>query len=105
MTLQGFAAAATLVFLLAVGVIALSVGRSVLRLRRNSTAPERTVEAVVTGKRTVPRKRSAPACCVAFQTAEGERLEFAVPQPVYHALREGQRGRLTAQGEQFRSFL
>lgn len=110
------------VFLLVLGIIAVTVIRSIGEWHKNNNSPRLVVDAEVVTKREDVSHSSMPAAgdatgahgfhstssttyYVTFEVKGGNRLEFCVDGSEYGQLVEGDRGELTFQGTRYVGFV
>lgn len=100
-------------FALVFGVIIFTMFKAVSQWNKNNHSPRLTVDATVVTKRTeVFRRRrgnsnlmhSATTYYATFQVESGDRFELALQGQDYGLLVEGDRGKLTFQGNRFLEF-
>ncbi len=106
------------IFLLALGVIIVSLVKNVSEWSSNNRSPVLSVEARVVSKRskvthhrgaagpdqTMAAPMSATSYYATFQVESGDRMELRVSGREYGQLAEGDKGKLTFQGTRYRSF-
>ena len=105
-------------FAVAIVIIAVTGVKGFRQRRANDAAPVQEMAATVSGKRapgsSALRPKAAEAsgqgCATrttyyaAFQTGDGNRMEFQVSQADYNRLAEGEQGTLTFQGTRYLGF-
>ncbi|WP_055108039.1 DUF2500 domain-containing protein [Paenibacillus ihumii] len=100
-------------FIIILGIILISVGRGILRYVLNSKQPLLTVQTVIVGKRTEVSHRhntetsvsqSDSKYYITFEVESGDRLEFPVSGYEYGQCAEGDRGKLSFQGNRYLGF-
>lgn len=103
----------TLVFALVLGMVIVSLVRTISQWSKNEQSPRLTTEAAVVAKRTSHRRtmsnkhhvgRDYTNYYVTFQFPSGDRLELEMKGPEYGLLVEGDKGRLTFQGTRYLGF-
>ncbi len=101
----------TAVFVLVIGVFAVTIGKSILTWSRNNASPRLTVPARVVGKRDeVHRRRHdththySTTYYVTFEVESGDRMELQVQGRESGLIVEGDSGMLTFQGTRFLGF-
>ena len=107
-----FEAMFTVVFVLILGIIAVTVIRGIGEWNKNNNSPRLVVDAEVVTKRTNvgnnPGMNGAPmhhtTYYVTFEVKGGDRLELCVDGTEYGQLVEGDRGELTFQGTRYIGF-
>ena len=101
----GFPILFSLVFAFVLGVFIYILFSNFRRNRQDNNSPRITAEATVVTKRThVWGDHSHTDYYVTFQFASGDRQELAVPHNQFGYLVEGDKGRLTFQGNRFLEF-
>lgn len=113
---DAFFALFPLLFLLAFGIIAFFLIKSVIQWSRNNAQPRIPAHARVVAKRTsVSRHQHSGAnghpvhthtttCYAAFEYLSGDRVELVLPESEFGLLAEGDEGTLTVQGTRYISF-
>lgn len=105
-------------FLYVIGSITVAIIKGGLQWNKNNNSPVLTVYAKVTAKRmavdnyrhgvgsdmTMHHTYSVTSYFSTFETEDGNRLEFKVPDSEYGMLAEGDAGRLTFQGTRYKGF-
>ena len=103
----------TLIFVLALGMVVVSLVRSISRWRKDEQSPRLTVEAAVVAKRTAHRRtmsnkrysgRDYTNYYATFQFPSGDRLELELKGQEYGLIVEGDKGKLTFQGSRYLGF-
>lgn len=107
----------TVVFVLILGVILVTLVRSIGQWSKNNHSPRLTVDAKVVAKRTnvsrhhhsgganhVGHTSASTTYYVTFEVASGDRMELRLQGHEYGLLVEGDRGELTFQGTRFLGF-
>ena len=117
----GFDIMFTVVFVMVIGIFAVTIVRGIDTWNKNNHFPRLTVTAMVTSKRTDVSHHNHPAAgdstgahgytttsstssYVTFQVESGDRMEFSVPGSEYGMLAEGDMGRLSFQGTRYLTF-
>ena len=112
-----FAVMFTVVFVLILGVILVTLVRSIGQWSKNNHSPRLTVDAKVVAKRTnvsrhhhsgganhVGYTSASTTYYATFEVASGDRMELRLQGHEYGLLVEGDRGELTFQGTRFLGF-
>ncbi len=102
----------SLVFLMVMGVFAVTIFQSISRWNKNNNSPRLTVDAKILAKRTnLTRHRSSnghhhnsTTYFVTFEVESGDRMELQLRGNEYGLLIEGDTGRLTFQGTRYLNF-
>lgn len=100
------------VFVVILGIIAISIGKEALQWGKNKKQPVLTVHSRVTGRRIQVQQQTlqneGPSTktmyYVTFEVESGDRMEFKVGGKEYGLCSEGDRGRLTFQGTRYIGF-
>lgn len=112
----GFEILFMLVFLLAFGIIIVTMIRGIGQWNRNNHSPRLTVPATVVAKRGdvshhhhqdangIGHTASTTTYYVTFQVASGDRMELQMSGQEYGLLAEGDQGELTFQGTRYLDF-
>ena len=92
-------------------VLAAVLGTLAGRWAKDRLKPRRSVPARLAARRAEVRKRKTSKgefttvhFCAAFETEDGERMEFSVSDDEYGRLAEGERGTLSYQGARYLGF-
>lgn len=98
-----------LMFILVVGIILVTLFRSIQEWNQNNHQPRLTVNAMVISKRNEHRHNmqthtSHTLYYVTFQVESGDRMEFSVSGRDYGMLAEGDQGKLFFQGTRYLGF-
>jgi glycerophosphoryl diester phosphodiesterase len=94
-----------LMFCFVFGMIISTVIKGAKQNRQNNNSPRITAEAEVVTKRTkVWGDHSHTVYFATFQFESGDRLELEIPHNQFGYLVEGDKGKLTFQGNRFMSF-
>lgn len=112
----GFSMMFTMVFVLVIGVFAVSIVKGIAQWNKNNHSPELLVAATVVTKRTNISHddhfhddhmdhSTSTTYYVTFEVASGDRLEFRVSGEEYGMLVEGDHGELTFQGTRYLGFV
>ena len=105
----------TLIFVLFFVLVAAALFRNLAQWRKDEKAPRLTVDAQVVARRTEIRRHNhgtgvdgyttrSASYYVTFQFESGDRLELKVQGHEYGLMVEGDRGKLTFQGNRFLGF-
>lgn len=107
----------TVVFVLILGVILVTLVRSIGEWNKNNHSPRLTVDAKVVAKRTnvsrhhhsggtnhMGHTSASTTYYVTFEVASGDRMELRLQGHEYGLIVEGDRGELTFQGTRFLGF-
>ena len=103
----------TLIVVLALGMVVVSLVRSISRWSKDEQSPRLTVEAAVVAKRTAHRRtmsnkrysgRNYTNYYATFQFPSGDRLELELKGHEYGLIVEGDKGKLTFQGTRYLGF-
>jgi Protein of unknown function (DUF2500) len=106
---HGFFVVFGIVFVLVIGTILVSLGRSARQWARNNDSPRVTETAVVVAKRSEVSGGSGDSSAstwyyVTFELQGGERVEIPMADNQYGLLAEHDRGLLNRQGTRFLGF-
>ncbi len=104
------------VFILVIGVFAITIVKGLGEWNRNNHSPRLTVEATVTAKRTHVSHHhhndagnlhtsTSTSYYVTFQVASGDRMELQVSGSEFGMLAEGDYGQLSFQGTRYLAFV
>ena len=104
----------TIVFVMVLGVFAVTIIGGIREWNKNNHSPRITVPATIVSRRThISHRRSAgenhhsrtsTSYYVTFQVVSGDRVEFHVSGPEYGLLVEGDHGNLSFQGTRYLGF-
>ncbi len=101
----------TVVFVLVIGIFAVTIGKGIIQWSRNNASPRLTVPARVVAKRDeVHRRRHdththfSTTYYVTFEVESGDRMELQVQGTESGLMVEGDSGMLTFQGTRFLGF-
>lgn len=117
----GFDLMFSIVFVLVVGMFAVTMIKGIGEWHQNNQSPRLTVDAVLIGKRQKITHHNHPnagdatgahgfhtsvstSYYVTFQVESGDRMEFLIGSRDYGLLAEGDRGRLSFQGTRYLGF-
>lgn len=100
------------VFVVILGIIAISIGKEALQWGKNKKQPVLTVHSRITGRRISVQQQTNQSegnhtrtmYYVTFEVESGDRLEFKVAGKEYGLCSEGDEGRLTFQGTRYIGF-
>ena len=101
----------TLVFILVIGIFAVTIAQSIGEWNKNNNSPRLTVPAAVVAKRTNVshhhhdhHTHHSTSYYVTFQVDSGDRMELHMTGQEYGLLDEGDKGNLTFQGTRYLGF-
>ncbi|MEK5057528.1 DUF2500 domain-containing protein [Paenibacillus shunpengii] len=99
------------VFVVILGIIALTLGKELLAWGRNNKQPVLTVSSRITGRRIQVSQQSQSEgqntrtlYFITFEVDSGDRIEFKVGGDEYGLCSEGDEGQLTFQGTRYLGF-
>lgn len=101
-------------FVVVVGIVLLSAGKSILQWNRNNQQPVLTVDSRIVSKRSEVKHTHHPedsissssrtSYYITFEVESGDRMEFAVNGSEFGICAEGDEGRLSFQGTRYLRF-
>ena len=103
-----------IVFVLAIGIFAVTIVSGIRQWNKNNHSPRITVPVTIVSKRTHVSRRhragdhhhshTSTSYYVTFQLGSGDRMELHVPDTEYGLLVEGDKGNLSFQGTRYLGF-